>query len=129
METVRQALKYGVVGAGNTLLTAAVIWVMMHWCGTGDVTSNFTGYVAGLLNSFFWNRRWTFRSNTGWFAGGLRFLIAFLICYLLQLGVLLLLRRHMAFSPYSNQLIAMGVYTAVNFVLNKYFTFKSPAQQ
>jgi putative flippase GtrA len=125
METVRQALKYGVVGLGNTLLTAGVIWVMMHWGGTGDVMANFTGYVAGVLNSFFWNRQWTFRSKASWVGSGLRFLAVFLVCYVLQLAVFLLLRRILPIDPYYNQLLAMGVYTLANFVLNKYVTFKS----
>jgi putative flippase GtrA len=125
MKTVGQALKYGVVGVGNTLLTAGVIWLMMHSFGTGDVLANGVGYAAGVLNSFFWNRQWTFRSKESWVASGVRFFAVFLVCYALQLCVFLALRRLLSIDPYYNQLLAMGVYTFANFVLNKYVTFKS----
>ncbi|MDR3128697.1 MAG: GtrA family protein [Tannerellaceae bacterium] len=129
METVSQALKYGVVGVGNTLLTAGVIWMMMRGFGMGDVVANGVGYAAGVLNSFVWNRQWTFRSKESWVASGLRFFAVFLVCYVLQLCILLLLRHHLSMDPYYNQLFAMGVYTLANFVLNKYVTFKSYEKQ
>ena len=56
-ETVVQAVKYGVVGAGNTVITAIVIWVFMKLFGCSDVTSNVVGYAAGVLNSFVWNKK------------------------------------------------------------------------
>ena len=59
-ETVIQAVKYGIVGASNTLITAIVIWVMMNGLDFSDVTANITGYIAGVLNSFIWNHQWPF---------------------------------------------------------------------
>lgn len=124
MEIVRQAIRYGIVGVINTLITAAVIWIMMKWLGCSDIVSNVIGYGAGLLNSFVWNRQWTFQSNAGWWSCGLRFGIVFAVCYLLQLGTLLYLNKHLTIDPYYNQLIAMGFYTIINFVMNKFYTFK-----
>lgn len=125
MEIVKQALKYGLVGVGNTLLTAAVIWVMMKMLGASDVVSNITGYVAGLVNSFIWNKQWTFKSNKGWVSSALRFGGVFIVCYLLQLAFLLYLNKTLDIDPYYNQLIAMAFYTVINFIMNKFYTFKS----
>lgn len=61
METIKQAIKYGVVGLSNTLITMIVIWVMMKLFGCREGLSNLTGYVAGILNSFIWNKQWTFK--------------------------------------------------------------------
>ena len=55
METIKQAIKYGVVGLSNTLITMIVIWVMMKLFGCREGLSNLTGYVVGILNSFIWN--------------------------------------------------------------------------
>lgn len=124
-ETVVQAVKYGVVGAGNTVITAIVIWVFMKLFGCSDVTSNVVGYAAGVLNSFVWNKKWTFHSSTGWMEGAARFGAVFGICYLLQLGLLVyVLNPYVPIDPYYNQLIAMAFYTVVNFVMNKFYTFK-----
>lgn len=124
METVKQAIKYGIVGLGNTLITAGVIWVMMKLLGCSDITSNVAGYVAGVLNSFVWNKQWTFQSSAGWTSSAIRFGVVFGICYLLQLGVLMVLNKHLPIDPYYNQLIAMVFYTAINFIMNKLYTFK-----
>lgn len=126
METVKQAIKYGIVGVGNTLITAVVIWVMMKGLGCSDVVSNIVGYAAGVVNSFIWNKQWTFRaSDAGWVASAVRFGVVFGVCYLLQLGLMLYLQRHLAIDPYYNQLIAMAFYTVINFVMNKFYTFKA----
>lgn len=125
MGIIRQAIKYGLVGLGNTLITAVVIWVMMKMLGASDILSNITGYIAGLVNSFIWNKRWTFESSVSWTVGALKFGIVFAICYLLQLVVLLYLNKTLTIDPYYNQLIAMAFYTVINFVMNKFYTFKS----
>jgi putative flippase GtrA len=121
---IRQAIKYGIVGIGNTLLSLCVIWVMMKILGYPAVASNITGYAAGILNSFVWNKRWTFKSSDTWTGSAIRFGFVFGICYMLQLGLLLYLDRYLPIDPYYNQVIAMIFYTAVNFLMNKYFTFK-----
>lgn len=125
METFKQAIKYGIVGVSNTVITAVVIWIMMKLFGFSDVVSNIVGYVAGVLNSFIWNKQWTFQSEAGWLSSGIRFGIVFGICYLLQLGLLLYLNQQLTIDPYYNQLIAMAFYTVINFLMNKYITFKS----
>jgi len=125
MEIVKQAIKYGLVGVGNTLITAAVIWVMMKVFGVSDVLSNITGYAIGLVNSFIWNKQWTFKSSKGWYSSALKFGGVFAICYSLQLMFLLYLNATLDIDPYYNQLIAMVFYTVVNFIMNKFYTFKS----
>lgn len=126
METVKQAIKYGIVGVSNTLITMAVIWVMMKLLGYSDVTSNAVGYIAGVVNSFIWNKQWTFKSKGRWVSSAVRFGIVFGICYFLQLGlVVLLLNKYLPIDPYYNHLIGMVFYTAINFLMNKYFTFKA----
>ncbi len=59
---------------------------------------------------------------------GLRFFAVFAVCYLLQLGALLLLNATLQADPYYNQLIAMAFYTVVNFIFNKVYTFKESEQ-
>ena len=125
-KAIKQAIKYGVVGVINTLITAVVIWVMMKLLGCSDVVSNVVGYIAGVLNSFIWNKKWTFKSSEKWIGSAIRFGVVFGICYLLQLGLLVfVLNPYLAIDPYYNQLIAMAFYTAINFVMNKFYTFKA----
>lgn len=110
----------------NTLITMLVIWVMMKLLGCREGLSNLVGYVAGLLNSFIWNKQWTFReSMTGWGKGSIRFAVSFLVCYLLQYGLVLILNQHLAIDHYYNHLIGMAFYALINFMANKFYTFKA----
>jgi putative flippase GtrA len=124
MEAIRQAIKYGIVGISNTIVTTIVIWVMMKLFDCPPILSNITGYIAGLLNSFILNKQWTFRSSDSWTGSAIRFGTVFGICYLLQLGLLLYLDKRLSTDPYYNQLIAMAFYTVINFLMNKFYTFK-----
>ena len=126
METIKQAIKYGVVGLSNTLITMIVIWVMMKLLDCPEGLSNLTGYVAGLLNSFIWNKQWTFKgSDTGWRKGAARFAIAFVVCYALQYALILVLNAQLTIDHYYNHLIGMVFYTVINFLANKFYTFKA----
>jgi putative flippase GtrA len=144
-----QTIKYGIVGVLNTLLTMIVIWIMMHFVfkpaeggkiSSGALSiSNTVGYIVGLINSFIWNRLWTFKSKNNWKHEFIRFVIAFLICFVIQLIFVNILYKyvitnesHLSFFRFEYtvsaaeicQLIGIVTYTALNFILNKYFTFK-----
>lgn len=126
MKTIKQAIKYGVVGLSNTLITMIVIWVMMKLFDCREGLSNITGYAAGILNSFFWNKQWTFKeSSTGWKRGAARFMVAFAICYALQYSLILVLNSNLTIDHYYNHLIGMAFYTVINFLANKFYTFKA----
>ncbi|GHT61640.1 sugar translocase [Bacteroidia bacterium] len=144
-----QTIKYGIVGVINTLLTMATIWLMMHLvfklADSGKISSlalsisNAVGYVVGLVNSFVWNRSWTFKSKNKWKPEFVRFTGAFLICFVIQLALVNFLYKyviingfHVSFFRFEYavsaaeicQLIGIVTYTVLNFILNKYFTFK-----
>jgi Predicted membrane protein len=144
-----QAFKYGLVGIANTLLTAVVIWIILKFgfgirgeadASSGQMTvANFSGYALGVINSFIFNRNWTFKSKGNWKVGFLKFIAVFAVCYSIQLLVVLLLNRYalipsLSFewigqrytvtSAYLCQLAGIVVYTVLNFFCNKYYTFK-----
>jgi putative flippase GtrA len=143
IKVFKQALKFGVVGVVNTLLTLFVIWMMTEWGGFQAVISNMTGYAIGLICSYIFNKTWTFESTVGWRKSAIRFFMVFAICYVIQLIVLLILNRYFIenppfyafFSPllhvfkidppFYNHIFAMVFYTMLNFVINKFYTFKA----
>ncbi|MDO4771615.1 GtrA family protein [Porphyromonas sp.] len=122
-ELLRQIVSYGIVGLSNTAITAIVIWICLKSMGMSPELSNVLGYAAGVINSFIWNSKYTFKT-----ALGLRkfaiFLVVFMICYALQFGALLWLKDNTTIDSYAQQLIAMVVFNLANFVMNKFVTFK-----
>ncbi|MDR1119404.1 MAG: GtrA family protein [Dysgonamonadaceae bacterium] len=140
-----QLIKYGIVGVSNTLLTAFIIWVILKFLFgvNGDAEAsplamsiaNIFGFVAGVINSFVFNRKWTFNSSVSWKKSFLKFSAGFACCYLIQLGIVLLLNESDIITPirykaytltaaYICQLIGIVSYTLLNFFYNKYYAFK-----
>jgi len=120
-----QLIKFGIVGVSNTFLTAGVIWILMKVFHCSDYISNFIGYIIGLANSFIWNRKWTFESKTRVSVTVFKFIVTFAISYAVQLGNLYALLHLTHIDPYYCQLLSIVVYTGINFILNKYYTFKN----
>lgn len=125
-ETINQLVKYGIVGASNTVITAAVIWILMKFTPASDVLANAMGYAAGVLNSFILNKQWTFKHKGKWTSGAVKFGVVFGVCYIMQLALLVwVLEPYVDIKPYYKQLVAMAFYTVINFILNKFYTFKA----
>jgi len=141
---INQVIKYGIAGVINTLLCTVVIWIMMFVIFQEEKEesssalvvsiSNITGYIAGLISSFIINRKWTFKSENNWKGEFIRFVSAFLVCYIPQLLLVNFLNHntnlYFNFPPvvishsYTCQLIGIVFYTSFNFLINKFFTFK-----
>ena len=123
--SILQFVKFCIVGISNTLLTAIIIWILLKQLHYSDYLSNITGYVVGVINSFVWNRKFTFESNSRVSDTIYKFIWIFVICYLFQLGNLYFLLHFTNIDAYMSQILSIGVYTILNFGLNKFYTFKS----
>ena len=134
---MRQFIRYTFVGVLNTLVTLVVIYLCKSIIGINPWVSNAIGYVAGLINSFIFNKNWVFKSHHDAKAEAVRFGIGFLMCYGIQLFVTWFLDTPMSLgsiewnfgfwsvSGYSlATLVGMGVYTVCNFIYNRLITFK-----
>ena len=135
-KTLIQLIKYGIIGVSNTLLTLIVFYIVNTLLGQSYTLANALGYVLGLINSFIWNRTWVFRTAGNlWREAGL-FVLGFLVCYGLQLGVshwLLSTPLHdieISWLPMKNtgeniiMCLSMVVYTLANYIYNRFVTFK-----
>ena len=124
-ESVR-ILRFAIVGPSNALITALVIWILMDILDCNYLWSNMAGYVAALVNNFFWSKYWVFSSGKGNFWKEIPlFLIAFGCAYATQFIFLLLMVEVIDLNEYLGQFLGLFVYGAVNFMMNKRLTFKS----
>lgn len=133
-----QFLKYCIVGGMNTAVTLLVILLFKSVLGLNPYLANAAGYVAGVTNSFLWNRSWVFHSNGHMKAEAAKFLIGFGACYLLQLAFVW---GTTTFSPLGEMLwrigpftlsgygvatlLGMCVYTLCNFIYNRRIAFSA----
>ncbi|MDN4754911.1 GtrA family protein [Porphyromonadaceae bacterium W3.11] len=120
---LKQLIKYGLVGVVNTLITFIVIYVLQEMLDVSPGISNIAGYIAGLLNSFLMNSKWTFDSEASWRKFFI-FMAVWIPCYLANLLTLHLLLTYTTIPAIWSQLVAMLVFNISNFILNKFVTFK-----
>jgi putative flippase GtrA len=120
-----QIIKYGLVGVINTLITGIILFVLMRGFGVSYKTSNAVGYVAGFINSFIMNKFWTFKANqTSTIRQFLRFSAVFAICYLLQLGFVILLVEKLSINKDISQLLEWYFIRLLDLYLIKYLPLK-----
>lgn len=71
-ESIVQFVKFGTVGLSNFAISYSVYYLLFSYEtgsrlfgfeGFDAVIANTVGYIAGILNSFFWNRLWTFKTD------------------------------------------------------------------
>jgi putative flippase GtrA len=60
-----QFVKFGIVGVSNTVLTLVVYTVLLKVLGVWYLAASAIGFIAGAVNGFLLNRRWTFREHVG----------------------------------------------------------------
>ena len=58
-----QLTTYLSVGLVNTAITITTIFLMVSY-GFDDISSNLTGFVLGMISSFFLNAKYTFSSSS-----------------------------------------------------------------
>lgn len=127
-ELGRRGLRFGLVGVLNTLVGLGTIYAAKAALGMPDVPANALGYVLGLACSFVLNRRFTFEQHGPVWSSLMRFLAAFCIAWLVNIGVVLLLINGGRINAYLAHALALPIYTALFFLLSQYWVFRPDAE-
>ncbi|HPO50009.1 MAG TPA: GtrA family protein [Spirochaetota bacterium] len=123
-KTFFQAFKFGLVGVLNTAVCFVVIFFCLKILKFTYVVSNVLGYMFGFINSFVFNKIWTFKSRKNPLKESLFFILVFIISYLIQLGFLVFFKKVCGFGVEISQIISMVIYTFFGFIGNKLITFR-----
>lgn len=126
----RSLPRFLLVGVGNTLLSAALMFLLE---GLGYWPSTAIAYAAGAGMSFFLNRRFTFESDAPLLPAAARFAVNAAVCYLLayslaQPAAAWLLGRFGLPGLWVERLAkvgGMGLYTALNYLGQRFFAFRT----
>ena len=149
-----QLVKFGLIGVSNTLVTLIVVRVLQALFGKAN--SQFlsldlpwiVGYACGILNSYVWNSRWTFREER---RRDMREIVLFIAVNLVTLGLSIGLTRlfknvcgldawlietlgdnwftKLISGDFFCTLLAAGITLIVNFIGNKLLVFKGKKEE
>lgn len=122
-----QVSRYSLVGILNTLATLLVIYGLKAGFGAGDYWANATGYGAGLIMSFYLNRAYTFGHDGAMSGAAVRFLVAFAICYTINLAVVVVLVDGVGVNGYLAQPCGMASFTISFYFLLRTHVFRRSA--
>lgn len=60
----RQFIKFSIVGVSNTALDIGLLNLLIFWHWP-VLLANTVAFILAAINSFFWNKYWTFEDTTG----------------------------------------------------------------
>jgi putative flippase GtrA len=124
---------FGIVGFSGLLVDFGVTWLLKEQLRINRFVANGTGFMVAATTNYFLNRVWTFESTNPQIAVEyLSFLLISVAGLLLNTLILYLLTEKTGFAPlrlgekarfYLSKLIAIGVVTIWNFLMNFFITF------
>lgn len=122
--TFKQFVKYGLVGVLNIALYWSVFEILTRVYHVFYVNANVWANVVTFFNGLFFNRAWTFKSQTHWFRDALYFAVIAVVCTIVQTGTLVVLVERFNFDPHLAKYFGIVVFASLNFTLNKFITYR-----
>lgn len=121
-------VRFAIVGIGNTLVDFGMFFLLTSM-GVSYVLAQVCSYSAGVINSYVWNRTWTFRVQE---KASVHQFFQFTLLNLVSLGttvILLQLLQLAAISLFTSKVIATIAGMAVNFIGSRFWVFSSERER
>ncbi|GHU16250.1 sugar translocase [Spirochaetia bacterium] len=121
--TTAQFIKFCIIGVLNAIVHLSIYYLLL-WFNVYYLIANGVAFILSVLNSYFWNKRFTFTESTTTVFMIVKLYASYGITTLMGTGLLYLLVEIVGLGKYVSPIINIGITTGINFILNKYFVFK-----
>lgn len=122
---VLKFIKFCVVGFSGMVIDFGTTWLLKEKIGANKYIANSTGFILAATSNYIWNRFWTFQSENEHITSEyLTFIIISVAGLVLNNLLIYFFTDKMKFNFYFSKLIAIGVVTLWNFIMNFLITFK-----
>jgi len=121
--TSHSALRYAIVGVGNTIVGLTAIFAIKYFLGAGDAVANLGGYIIGFIFSYSFNSSWTFRYRGSRATGVVKFAFVTILAYLCNLATVLLAIRF-GLDPYLAQVLGVPAFAVVCYLGGRFYAFE-----
>lgn len=124
-------VKFICVGVVNTLVGMAIMFGLYNLAGCSYWVSSAANYILTSILSYFLNKIFTFGNRDGIGSTALRFAVNIAVCYLLAYGIAkpltgrLLSGVSASLRDNCSMLVGMVLFTAFNYVGQRFFAFRS----
>jgi putative flippase GtrA len=124
--TLTQAIRFALVGLASNAL--GFCWyLLLTWLGMGPKTAMSLLFLLGTLQTFIFNKRWSFQYGGTDRLVLLRYVAAYGFGYLLNLVMLMVLVDHANYPHAPVQAVMIGVVAVMMFLLQKFWVFAAPS--
>lgn len=120
-----QGIRFGLVGLIATGTHMGVLVLCVEWLGWAPLPSSILGFIAAVLDSYFLNYYWTFKTCHGHSRTFLRYLAVTLIGLALNTAIMSALLNLLHWWYLWAQLAVLLVVPLSNYLLNRYWTFNA----
>ncbi|MET3942450.1 putative flippase GtrA [Paenibacillus sp. PvP094] len=119
-------IKFGIVGVVNTAVDA-LVFTMLAALGAPALIAQVISYSCGVLNSYWWNGRWTFRDarRQGPNNELLRFVTTNLIILVLISLILFLSNHILGWNLVISKAAATLLGMILNYIASRYWVFRA----
>ncbi len=122
---VRQFVKFGIVGASSTIIDWGIYLLLTRIFGLFYLMAKILSFGVAVLNSYIWNRRWTFRSNDPRkLKQFIKFLTISMVGLVLNSTIMFIAVSKIKLHDIYGLVLATAIVLIWNFLANKYYTFK-----
>lgn len=120
------------IGLGNTVLSLAIQLGLYSWAGLGYWPSSALAFCIASISSFYFNRKYSFRSQGSVLGDAVRFSLNIAVCYLAAYGIAQPLANAIVprlggwLVPWQGQISLVagnGLFTCLNYVGQRFFAF------
>ncbi len=118
-----KGIRFLFVGGINTIVGYGSYAILLFF-KINYLLANTLSTIIGVINSYIWNRNFTFKSEKNKKEELPKFIFVYLISYLVGLLVLYLLVTKLSLNKYIAGIINIFITTCISWFGHKYFSFK-----
>ena len=120
---IDQFLKFGIVGILNNLIYITIYYII-NFIGINYIIANTIAFFVSVLNAYFCNKKFVFKDSNKNFKQLFKTYVAYGITFIISTSLLFLMVEKLAINTYLAPLINLTITIPLNFLLNKFWTFK-----
>lgn len=122
----REFVTFSAIGIVNTLLHLVVLYILVEYFSVYYLLASFLAFVVAVTNSFIFNTRLTFaqsiHAKTAFRYS--KFFVVSTLAAITNLVLLYIITEYLGVWYLLSQLIATGLSLLINFIGNKYWTYR-----
>ncbi len=121
---MRQLIKFSVVGISSTIIDWLIYFLITRFLGIFYIFAKIISFLMAVINSYTWNRKWTFRSENPQKAQEfVKFLVVSVVGLTLNTAVMFLAVSKAHWHDLYALILATSVVMAWNFTIDKMWVF------